>query len=122
GEAEGLNGAFQTLEQVDRHQCLKTFLPVYLTELSTTTGHLGVIQLFVLLQTAGQNVADRGVYSEFEQRELLENLVEAGGTAHLGQRAVIGQALEPFWEVTDVLGVVEGLNVLARTGNGDTVQ
>ena len=66
-EPERLDRAFQPLEQVDGHQRLQALFTVGLPKLATAARHLGVVQLFVLLQPARQDVVDRRIDGELQQ-------------------------------------------------------
>ena len=112
-EPERLDGAFQPLEQVHRHQCLQAPLAVGLPELASSALDFGVVDRLVLRQATRQDVADRGVDGELQQRELLEDLIEADDVSAMRQLAVERQRLAAFRERADVLGVVERLDVLA---------
>ncbi|OIQ77869.1 hypothetical protein GALL_404350 [mine drainage metagenome] len=121
-QAEGLNRAFEALEQVGSHQRLQAFFAVRLPEFSFAACHLRVVHLFVLLEPTRQDVADRGVHSELEQGELLEDLVETHHVGSLRERTVERQGFAAFGELADVLGIVEGLDVLARARDGDAIE
>ena len=111
-QAERLNRAFQALEQVGRHQCLQTLFTVDLFKLAFPC-NLSVIHLLVLLEPTGQNVADRGINGELEQRQLLEDLVEAHHIRSLRERTVERQGFAALGELAYFLGVVESLDMLA---------
>ncbi|MNT33303.1 hypothetical protein D3C72_1692250 [compost metagenome] len=124
--AECINRAFKALQQIRCHQCNQAFFPVYLTQLASTAFNLRVVHLFILRQAARQDVADGGIYGELEQRQLLENLVEAHYIRSLlsthNQWATKRQGLAPLRELPDIRGVVEGLNVFARACDRDAVE
>ena len=85
GEPKSLNRAFQTLEQIGRHQCLQASLAVRLLQLPFATFHLRVVQVFIFFEPTGQDVADRGVNGELEQRELFKDLIKAHDIRAAGQ-------------------------------------
>src|SRR5690606_14180935 len=122
GEPEGFNGAFQALEQVGGHQRLQAAFAVSLSQLASATLNLGVVDIFVLAHAAGQDVADGRVDGELQDRELGEDLVEVDNVGPRGDCAVERQRLAALREGTDVRGVVERLDVLARAGDGDRIE
>ena len=116
-----MHRTFQPLEQVDGHQCLQALLAVDLAQ-GAPRAHVGVVRCFVLLQPAGQDVTDRGIDGQFQCRKLFVDAVEVRYIVALRERALVGQRLAAFWKLANVLGVVEGLDMLAGTGNGHAVQ
>ena len=76
-QAERRDRTFQPFEQVDRHQRLKALFAVGLFELAAAAGHLGVVHVLVLLDAAGQDVAHGRIHGQFQQTELVEDVVEA---------------------------------------------
>ncbi len=56
GETKGLDGAFQPLEQVDRHQRLEASFAVLLLQGSAAASDLGVVEILVLGKPAGKDV------------------------------------------------------------------
>src|SRR5690606_40946736 len=105
--------ALQAFQQVGRHQRLKAALSIGLSELAASALDLRVVDLLVLPQTAGQDVADRGVDRELQYRKLREDVVEPHHVRPLGDWAMIRKRLAPLGELPDVLRVVEGLDVLS---------
>ena len=122
GESERLHRAFETLEQIYRHQGLNALLSSALLEITRATCAFGIIQPLVFVKAAGLDVADRRIHGELHQRELIEDFIEADDIAAMGELAVEGDRLEAFREGADVLGIVKCLNVSARAGDGDAVQ
>ncbi len=85
GKPKSLNRAFQALEQIGRHQCLQASFAVCLLQLPFATFHLRVVQVFIFFEPTGQDVADRGIDRELEQRELFKDLVKAHDIRAPGQ-------------------------------------
>ena len=122
GQAKGLDRAFQTFEQVDRHQALQGLLTVCLTKSALSPLHIGVIHGFVLGHSARQYVTHRRIHRQTQARELLENFIEANDPGMLCQRRLKRQGFITGRKTTDILGVVEGLNMPTRAGNGDAIE
>lgn len=113
GEPKGFNRTFQPLEQIGCHESLKAPLPIRLAQLAAPALDLGVVDLFVFAQSTRQDVADRGVNGEFEHRQVAEDVIEPEHVGLVGDRALMRQRLSALRELSDVLRVVEGLDVLA---------
>ena len=101
---------------------MQTALAVSLTQLATPPFDLGVIDFFILPKAAWKDVADGCVNGQLEDRELFKDLVQPHHIVTMGDRAMVGQWFPALREFTDVLGVVEGLDMLARAGNRDSVE
>ena len=113
GEAEGVDGAFEPLEEVHGHERLEALLAVALLEPSATGLHVGVVERLVFGEAAWEDIANGCIDGHLQDRKLVEDVIEAHDVAPVGEGAVIGQRLEAVGEVADVLGVVEGGDVPA---------
>ena len=121
-DAECLDRALQTFEQVDRHQGLQALLSAGHAEVAAGGAPLDGIHVDVLLHLAGEDVGQRGVDGEVEDLELLEDLVERRRLRQVRERLADRLGLQSAREGTDVSGVVERLDVLAGAGDGDGVK
>ena len=68
------------------------------------------------------DVGERRIDGERQGAEAVEDFIETDDVLAVGELAVERQRLESLGEFADVLGVVEGLDVAARAGDGDAVQ
>ena len=80
------------------------------------------VKLRVFFHSARQNKVGRRVNRQIQKHQLLENLVVVDGILQIRQMWAQRDGLQARRECADVACVIVFLNVLAGTGNRDTVQ
>ena len=114
---EGVDGAFQALQQVDGHEAADSFFAPELREAFV----LFLIQLRVFLALRGMDVVRGNVNGEVEQFEALVNLF-VSDAGHIGEARAAADGFEADGEPADGGGVVIFLDMLARAGDSDAVE
>lgn len=119
GQAERIDGTFETFEQVDAHELPDASFTTAAGESYKTT----VFALFhIFLQLARQDEIGRCVDGEVQFRHTDENIVEADRRRQIREFWSTGDRFQSFRELADVGGIVVLLDVLALAGNGNAVK
>ena len=86
GQTEGLDGAFEALEEIDGHQCADAPLLAGEADIAGNAFEVVAVGLFVIRFAAGEDELGRGVNGEFDLSELLVNGIEVMDIGAGGER------------------------------------
>ena len=122
GEPEGVDGAFQPLEEVGRHQLLQTRLSPGLAEIRAAIARGDGVEILVLASPIREHIGQRSVDGQGKRLKLLEDLVEIRHIRQVREGLADREGCEPLGERADFSGVVERLDVFAGAGDGDRIE
>ena len=120
GEAERMDRALESFQQVDVHQTLDALFTVGLTEKGVT--HISSVLFFILLLPAGKNIFRWGIDAQVELGEQLVYFIVVDGSVLLGKRRADGNRFQACWKVSNRGCIVVFLNVFPGAGDGDAVE
>ena len=85
GDAERMDGAFEALEEVDRHEGLDAFLLAGEGDVAADAFEIVAVGLLVFRESAIEDVVAGGVAGELEFAELFVDAVEGRDVLALGE-------------------------------------